>query len=113
MVREFGLSTELGPVGYATGQPQYLGERTEEPLRRPYSEHTQQVVDEEASRLLREAEQRAISLLRAHRPALDRLARPLLEHETIDGNLVLAVLADQHRADGQATRGPATAMPRP
>jgi ATP-dependent Zn protease len=73
MVRELGLSNQLGPVGYATGQPQYLGEGTEELLRRPYSDHTQQVVDEEVAQLLRDAEQRAIGLLRANRPALDRL----------------------------------------
>jgi cell division protease FtsH len=92
MVREFGLSKTLGPVGYATAGPKYLGETAEELLKRPYSEHTQRVVDEEVTRLLREAEQRALDLLREHRPALNQLAETLQEQETIDGSVVLDVL---------------------
>ncbi len=92
MVREFGLSPTLGPVGYTPEGPRYLGGPVEDGLRRPYSEETQRVVDEEVSRLLREAEQRALALLRGHRDALDWLAARLVEQETIDGSVVLEVL---------------------
>jgi cell division protease FtsH len=93
MVREFGFSPALGPVGYASTAPRYLGEEADEPLRRPYSEHTQRIVDQEVARLVSEAEQRAVTLLREHRPALDRLAALLQEQETVDGTVVLEVLA--------------------
>ncbi|WP_234537522.1 ATP-dependent zinc metalloprotease FtsH [Streptomyces shenzhenensis] len=99
MVREFGLSRELGPVGYASTQPHYLGETTEEPGRPAYSEQTQRIVDEEVARLLRQAEQRAITLLRGHRPALERLAAELVAHETVDGSVVLAALRQERRQD--------------
>src|SRR5262249_57213114 len=66
MVREFGLSSALGPVGYGSDSPQYLGGPIQDGLRRPYSEETQRVVDEEVARLLREAEQRAAALLNDH-----------------------------------------------
>jgi cell division protease FtsH len=92
MVREFGLSPALGPVGYSTESPRYLGGPIEDGLRRPYSEETQRIVDEEVSRLLREAEQRAVGLLREHRDALDWLAARLIEQETVDGSVVLEVL---------------------
>ncbi len=92
MVREFGLSPTLGPVGYTPEGPRYLGGPIEDGLRRPYSEETQRVVDEEVGRLLREAEQRAVALLRDHRDALDWLAARLVERETIDGSVVLDVL---------------------
>jgi cell division protease FtsH len=92
MVREFGLSPALGPVGYSTESPRYLGGPIEDGLRRPYSEETQRIVDEEVSRLLREAEQRAVGLLREHRDALDWLAAKLIEQETVDGSVVLEVL---------------------
>jgi len=92
MVREFGLSPALGPVGYSTETPRYLGGPIEDGLRRPYSEETQRIVDEEVSRLLREAEQRAVGLLREHRDALDWLAAKLIEQETVDGSVVLEVL---------------------
>jgi len=92
MVREFGLSPALGPVGYSTESPRYLGGPIEDGLHRPYSEETQRIVDEEVSRLLREAEQRAVGLLREHREALDWLAARLIEQETVDGSVVLEVL---------------------
>ncbi|MBB4893709.1 cell division protease FtsH [Streptomyces olivoverticillatus] len=93
MVREFGLSPTLGPVGYASSSLQYLGEPTpEDQLRRPYSEQTQRIVDEEVALLLRRAEERALGLLRDHRAALDRLADLLVTRETVDGAVVLEVL---------------------
>ena len=88
MVREFGLSPELGPVGYANDSPQYLGASQAE---RPYSEETQRVVDTEVARLLREAEAHAVELLSTHRAALDNLAALLLERETVDGATVHAI----------------------
>jgi cell division protease FtsH len=105
MVREFGLSPTLGPVGYSTGTPTFTGDTPEELMRRPYSEQTQRVVDQEVGRLLHQAEERAVSLLRAHRAALDRLAGLLLEYETVDGAVVLDVLS---RDDGPPSPKPAT-----
>jgi cell division protease FtsH len=50
------------------------------------------VVDEEVAKLLREAEQRATTMLGDHRDALDRLTELLLERETVDGTDVDEVL---------------------
>jgi cell division protease FtsH len=83
MVREYGMSEVLGPVGFASGSPMYLG--GEEVKSRQYAEATQRVIDEEVAMLLREAEQRAVATLTGHRYELDRLAELLLERETIDG----------------------------
>ena len=92
MVREFGLSPALGPVGYSDQSGQYLGGPVQDGLRRPYSEETQRVVDQEVSRLLREAEERAVAMLNDHRDALDWLSERLMEKETVDGSVVLEVL---------------------
>jgi len=101
MVRDFGLSDALGPVGYASGNPRYLGEATEDVTRQSYSEQTQHVIDQEASRLLRQAEDRATGLLREHRGALDSLADLLVMQETIDGSAVLDVLREEQRERGR------------
>ena len=87
MVKEFGLSPELGPVGYPSGGGLFL-DGGQEVRSRPYAEATQRVIDAEVSRLLREAEGRAISMLSRHRGELDRLTALLLEHETVDGETV-------------------------
>jgi cell division protease FtsH len=90
MVREYGMSDRLGPVGFSSGSPMYLG--GEEVTRRSYAEDTQRIVDEEVSALLREAEQRALALLTNRRDALDRLVEDLLAHETVDGAAVQAAI---------------------
>jgi len=90
MVREYGMSPALGPVGFATGTPTYLG--GEQLTSRPYAEATQRIIDEEVAALLREAEQRATVTLTGHRQALNRLIELLLERETIDGTDVDAIL---------------------
>lgn len=113
MVRDFGLSPALGPVGYAPAGPRHLGESAEEPVLQPYSEQTQRVIDEEAARLLREAEERATVLLRDHRRALDRLTDLLVTRETVDGSAVLDVLRQERREGGPGTPARDAAGPRP
>jgi cell division protease FtsH len=90
MIREFGLSPVLGPVGYASSSPMYLG--AEEIQTRAYAEETQRLIDQEVSRLVSEAERRATELLRKHRTELDALTHLLLEHETVDGSQVYELL---------------------
>ncbi|MGV4925637.1 ATP-dependent zinc metalloprotease FtsH [Streptomyces sp. BHT-5-2] len=108
MVRDFGLSPALGPVGYAaTGALRRPGEDTSgETFHRPYSEQTQRLIDEEIARLVREAEQRATTLLRDHRAALERLADLLTTRETIDGSVVLDVLRNRPGPPPGHPRGP-------
>jgi cell division protease FtsH len=103
MVREYGMSDRLGPVGFASGSPMYLG--GEEVRSRSYAEATQRVIDEEVSELLREAERRALALLTEHRDALDRLVEDLVAHETVDGDAVAAALQGSGPATGPAESG--------
>jgi cell division protease FtsH len=103
MVREYGMSPRLGPVGFVSGSPRYLG--GEQVATRTYAEETQRIIDEEVEALLKEAQQRALSLLGDHREALDRLTQDLLVHETVDGDAVQAALEPDRRpasADGPA-----------
>jgi len=87
MVREFGLSSALGPVGYPSGGSVYLG-GGQEMTTRPFAEQTQATIDVEVSRLLRDAEARAVDLIKGHRAQLSQLTDLLLEHETVDGSAV-------------------------
>jgi len=84
MVRDWGLSPRLGPIGYGSDQPSYL---SGQPFgqERPFAEGTQEIIDQEVSRLLNEAEDRARNLLAEHRGALDAVVTELLEKETISG----------------------------
>jgi cell division protease FtsH len=84
MVRDWGLSPRLGPIGYGSDQSSY---QSGPPFgqERPYAEGTQEVIDQEVSRLLGEAEGRARNLLSDNRSALDAVVAALLEKETISG----------------------------
>ena len=104
MVREFGMSDRLGPVGFADESPGYLGPQ-QQITSRPYAEATQRVIDEEVERLLHEADERAATLLRTHREALDRVVGLLVERETIDGSDVLAAVGARERGDVVVVHG--------
>ena len=87
MVRDWGLSTRVGPVSFPDAAP---GAAT-----RPPANETQLAIDEETARLLRDAEHQAVALLTAHRADLDRVVALLLEHETVTGADLAAAVASQ------------------
>jgi cell division protease FtsH len=91
MVREFGLSAELGPVGYPDGGSVFLGGGGAGFSSRPFAEATQAAIDSEVASLLREAERRAVQLLTDHRSELRRLTEALIAKETLDGAEVYAI----------------------
>jgi len=92
MVREFGLSPDLGPIGYPEGGSVFLGGGGQGLSSRPFAEATQAKIDAEVARLLREAEQSAVDLIRSHRAQLDQLVDLLLEKETVDGSAVYQIV---------------------
>jgi cell division protease FtsH len=102
MVREFGLSPALGPVGYPEGGSVFLGGGGSELSSRPFAEQTQATIDAEVSRLLVQAERRAVEILKAHRDVLDKLAQLLVTEETVDGSEIYA-LAGRPEPEGGAS----------
>ncbi len=104
MVRDRGLSPRLGPIGFGPDGPG--GGATQPWAARPFAEGTQLAIDEEVSRLLSEAEQRATQLLSDNRDALDALIDVLLEKETISGqeltDVVRGVRESPRTAPGRA-----------
>ena len=118
MVREFGLSPALGPVGYPEGGSVFLGGGGPGLSSRPFAEATQATIDSEVSRLLREAEQTAVELIRSHRAELEQLVNLLLEHETVDGEEVYRIVGKpvpEHRPEEMAIapHAPPPARPAP
>ena len=88
MVREFGMSPTLGPVGYPSGGSVFLGEGGNAMSSRPFAEATQAAIDAEVARIVHEAEQRAMAIIQEHRDVLDQLVALLVANETVDGAVV-------------------------
>ena len=91
MVTQYGMSTELGTQVF--GQPNhevFLGRdygNTQD-----YSEETARRIDEEVSRIMKEAHDRAYEILSCHREQMDLMASVLLERETVEGEACQALL---------------------
>ena len=90
MVTEFGMAESLGSVRYAAnvGMGNFLGE----PSRmQEVSPDTIGRIDNEIKKLVEEAQESALKLLRKHEEDLHDIARILQEHEVISGEEIHAI----------------------
>lgn len=86
MVVEFGMSPLLGPVSLGQDGFRNPGRRMLFPGERPdFSEHTSRQIDEEVTRLINEAHDRAEEILGKERDLLAKLSDVLIEREVIEG----------------------------
>ena len=92
MVTEYGMSERLGPLTFGRKEELvFLGREIGE--QRNYSEEVAQAIDEEIRRLISEAHEKAKSILTQHKDTLIRLAKKLIEVETLEGEELEAVLS--------------------
>ncbi|MBS1698191.1 MAG: ATP-dependent zinc metalloprotease FtsH [Actinobacteria bacterium] len=93
MVLEYGMTTELGPVKLGTegGEP-FAGR--DMGRGREYSETIAERVDTQVRALIEQAHNEAYEVLSANRDILDRLARELLEKETLDHNQIAEIFTE-------------------
>jgi cell division protease FtsH len=82
MVTKYGMSDKLGPVALegSGGSMSYAGYVEG----RGYSPEVAKQIDDEVSRIIEEAKQRARDILTKHRKALDAIAKKLMEVETLE-----------------------------
>ncbi|OGG61881.1 cell division protein FtsH [Candidatus Kaiserbacteria bacterium RIFCSPHIGHO2_02_FULL_49_34] len=90
MVVRFGMSEKFGPVALEGTGGRLIGGGLSED--RGYSTEKAREIDEEVSRIMREAEDRARAALIEHRKALDAVAKRLLEVETLERDDYEAIL---------------------
>jgi len=88
MVSQFGMSEVIGLMAVGEGEHEiFLGRDISQ--RRSISEHTARQVDTEVKRILDDAHERAREILEKEDDLLDRIAKALLERETLDRTEVL------------------------
>tara|TARA_Y100001935_G_scaffold30137_2_gene23551 strand:+ start:37739 stop:39637 length:1899 start_codon:yes stop_codon:yes gene_type:complete len=82
MVMEFGFSDKLGPLRYETNQEEvFLGHSVAQ--QRNISDDTARLIDEEVRRLVEEGEKTSRKILTKHIEDLHKIAKGLLEYETL------------------------------
>jgi cell division protease FtsH len=95
MVMRFGMSEKLGPrvLGRNADMP-FLGrDMGHEP---DYSEEVAREIDDEIRRIIEDGHDIATRVLREHLDDLHRISQILIEHETIDKDQFIALLAGEH-----------------
>lgn len=100
MVGQWGMSRELGPVGYSVSEEHpFLGRELSEP--REFSEQTASLLDAEVRSALAAAEKYTENLLEQHAPQLESLLNALLEKETLQHEEIMGLLGE---TEGQVSK---------
>ena len=90
MVCEYGMSEAIGPVVYGQGEEVFLGRDIAR--KRTYSEEISFSIDKEIRDIIRGAYSETEEILRDNIDKLHRIARALLERETLEGEEVRQLL---------------------
>ncbi|NLC53591.1 MAG: ATP-dependent metallopeptidase FtsH/Yme1/Tma family protein [Firmicutes bacterium] len=93
MIMEYGMSEDLGPMTFGHGHEDQVFLGRDISRDKNYSEEVAANIDREMRLLIDQAYKRAEEILTGHREELDRVARTLLERETLEGAEFEAVLA--------------------
>lgn len=92
MIVEQGMGTKLRDQVFHEGTGGMMFDKMTHD--RPYSDDTAKLIDQEVAELIREAARRAEAVIVSNRASLDKLAKALLEEETLEEEEVIKVLKD-------------------
>ena len=91
MVSEWGMSERIGPLTFGKKSEEvFLGREISHS--RDYSDEISQIIDEEITSFVKQAEENAEKVLTTHLDELHNLAGTLLEYESISGKEMIQVL---------------------
>jgi cell division protease FtsH len=93
MVARWGMSERLGAISFSEREDPFAGTSLATGSRE-YSEKTATIIDEEVNRIVKWAYDAAVNLLTIHRATLDRIAKDLRLHETLDARQLRKILED-------------------
>lgn len=110
MVTEYGMSEELGPQRFGSQAGEvFVGKDGGNDAH--YSNDVAARIDAEVTALVTSAHDEAREILTLHRSVLDQLAESLIEHETLSGDRLDAILGQAASGSTNGERAVATARP--
>ncbi|MBV9613874.1 MAG: ATP-dependent zinc metalloprotease FtsH, partial [Ktedonobacteraceae bacterium] len=98
MVTRWGMSERLGTISFSEREDPFAGTALATGSRE-YSEKTASIIDEEVNRIVKWAHDRAVGLLAEHRETLDRIAKALRLHETVDAKKLREIMIETGAID--------------
>ncbi len=94
MVMEFGFSDKLGPLRYESNQEEvFLGHSVAQ--QRNISDETARIIDEEVRELVEQGEKTARSIIENKIKDLHKLAKGLLDYETLNADEISKILSNK------------------
>jgi cell division protease FtsH len=94
IITEFGMSAELGPVTFPEHEELvFLGRDLASG--RHYSEETAKMIDAEVKKFINAAYEKAKHILETRRATLDRIAKKLIEVETLERDAFEALVKEE------------------
>lgn len=115
MVTQWGMSDKLGPLAYEDNEEEvFLGHSVARSQN--MSQETQRMIDEEVRRIVDDGYKKANEVLTTHIDDLHKIAKGLLEFETLSGDEIKGLLVGEkpHRDSGEPpepTGGPTSSVP--
>ena len=98
MVARWGMSDRLGTISFSEREDPFAGTALASG-QREYSEKTATIIDEEVNRIVKWAYDQAVGLISEHRATLDRIAKDLRLHETLDARQLRRILEETGSID--------------
>ena len=89
MVTQYGMSERLGTISYEGSQAVFIGRDYGQT--KTYSEATAQAIDEEIRAITKEAYDKAVEIIEAHREQHKAIALALLKYETLDAKQIMSL----------------------
>jgi len=110
MVTQWGMSDKLGPIAYGENQQEvFLGHSVTQS--KNLSEETAQLIDAEIRTLVDTGYEKATTMIKDHLERLNDLANALLEHETLSGDEIGAILRGEPMPKAPPPEPPSAAAP--
>ena len=106
MVLQWGMSEKVGNIDYREAAEGYSGQTAGLSV----SAHTKELIEEEVRRFISEAYDRAFQILTEKQEEWERLAKGLLEYETLTGEEIRRVMKGEEPTAGDDSDGDAGAV---
>ncbi|MCL4405433.1 MAG: ATP-dependent zinc metalloprotease FtsH [Patescibacteria group bacterium] len=93
LVTKYGMSEKMGPMTFGKTQEMiFLGREIS--TEKNYSEEVAEQIDQEVKKFIDRAYRTAEKILTSYRPALNRVAKALIEHETLEQDEFYALVKE-------------------
>jgi cell division protease FtsH len=102
LVKEYGMS-KMGPISYGEKEEMvFLGKEISE--QRNYSEKVAAEIDNEVEKFVKEAQKKAIAIISKNKKILERVARTLIEKETIEKEAFANLIGNRNGKNPPASK---------